>query len=135
MTDELLISQGGSPVSGQTVIIISGEGDGQGTIERYVGARTKHALRSRLSRERCGGARWAYAWIAVGEFDTPNHISGVSAWPVFARLGADLAPDGQQRLINPAAIRDNPAAQLAAGHKRPASAENGRKGGRPKTQG
>jgi hypothetical protein len=38
--------------------IISGEGE-VGTVEMYRGARTARAVKARLTRERCGGDRWA----------------------------------------------------------------------------
>ena len=38
--------------------IISGEGE-LGTVEAYIGARTARAVKSRLTKERCGGDRWA----------------------------------------------------------------------------
>ena len=42
--------------------IVSGEGE-IGTREDYTGKRTLRALRSRLTKERCHGDRWAYAEI------------------------------------------------------------------------
>ena len=41
--------------------IVSGEGDGPGTVEPYTGRRTRQALAARLNRERCDGDRWAFA--------------------------------------------------------------------------
>lgn len=38
--------------------IVSGEGE-SGTREEYTGKRTARAIRARLTRERCGGDRWA----------------------------------------------------------------------------
>jgi|688.fasta_scaffold1925718_2 hypothetical protein len=38
--------------------IVSGEGD-LGTTELYTGKRTVRAIKARLTRERCGGDRWA----------------------------------------------------------------------------
>lgn len=43
------------------IIIISGEGE-VGTIEAYTGRDTPRAIRSRLTREQCGGDRWARAY-------------------------------------------------------------------------
>lgn len=43
--------------------IVSGEADGPGTIELYEGTRSPRAIRARLTRERCGGDRWAYVRI------------------------------------------------------------------------
>ena len=44
-----------------TIEIVSGEGEGEGTIELYDGKRTARALLSRLNGERCNGDRWAFA--------------------------------------------------------------------------
>lgn len=51
------------------VIIISGEGTEPGAIEPHTGAPTRRAIRARLTRERCGGDRWAHAiaYVAEGE--------------------------------------------------------------------
>jgi hypothetical protein len=43
--------------------IINGEGTGEGTVEEYTGVQTARAIRARLTRERCGGDRWAFARI------------------------------------------------------------------------
>ena len=43
--------------------IVSGEGEGPGTVERYVGTGSDRAIKARLTRERCHGERWAYAVI------------------------------------------------------------------------
>ena len=43
------------------VVIISGEGTEPGTIEPHTGVPTLRAIRARLTRERCGGDRWAQA--------------------------------------------------------------------------
>ena len=103
------------------MLIISGEGDGPGAIERYEGARAAKAIRSRLSRERAGGDRWAHAWIGGDG--------------TYAKLGTDLESTGDQREIDESDIRVNPAAQLRSGKPNPASATNGAKGGRPRKQG
>lgn len=42
--------------------IVSGEGE-VGTVERFVGKRTIRAIKARLTREKCGGDRWASAEI------------------------------------------------------------------------
>lgn len=42
------------------VVIISGEGE-IGIIEPHTGRPTKRAVMARLTRERCGGDRWAKA--------------------------------------------------------------------------
>jgi hypothetical protein len=100
------------------MVIMSGEGTGEGTIERYEGKRTPAAIRSRLSRERAGGDRWADAWIETRR-------------GVYGKLSKGLDELVDRRSIPAAAIRVNPAAILAAGHARPKSAANGAKGGRP----
>ena len=41
-----------------TLYIVSGEGT-TGTVERYTGKPGLRALKVRLTRERCGGNRWA----------------------------------------------------------------------------
>ena len=46
--------------------IVSGEGE-VGTIETYTGKRTLRAIKSRLTRERCAGARWARCEAHAGE--------------------------------------------------------------------
>lgn len=116
------------------IIIISGEGDGPGTIERYEGR--MDALKARLTRERCGGDRWATAWIWVRR-DEP----GYDLW---ARLGDDLTETGDMRIITADEIRpDTSAAAASLGRKggaarterkTAASRANGKLGGRPKAQ-
>jgi hypothetical protein len=52
--------------------IVSGEGD-NGAIKAYRGKRTARALRAHLTRERCGGDRWAraeYKRTDSGLYDT-----------------------------------------------------------------
>lgn len=44
--------------SGKPLEIVSGEGE-TGTVEEYTGAKTVRAIKARLTRERCGGDRWA----------------------------------------------------------------------------
>ncbi len=44
------------------IIIVSGEGE-CGTVETYNGKRTMRAIKLRLTKERCGGARWAKAKV------------------------------------------------------------------------
>ena len=51
-------------IDGATHIhIISGEGAGEGHVAGYTGARTVRAIKARLTRERCGGDRWAFVMI------------------------------------------------------------------------
>jgi len=49
----------------QNAIIFSGEGE-TGTFERHTGKPTLLAINRRLARERCGGDRWARAFIPAG---------------------------------------------------------------------
>lgn len=43
------------------ILVISGEGEGPGTVEAFEGRRTLRAIKARLKKERCGGQRWARA--------------------------------------------------------------------------
>jgi hypothetical protein len=43
------------------IVILSGEGTGGGFAEVYKGKRTSRAIKLRLTKERCGGDRWAKA--------------------------------------------------------------------------
>lgn len=111
-----------------TILIFSGEGD-KGTWERYEGARTPRAIRSRLSRERCHGDRWASVWIEEPSMED----RGYPKVSVYVELDRDLyGTTGRMRAVPVDRIRINPAAQLRAGKTNPASAENGKRGGRPK---
>jgi hypothetical protein len=47
------------------MFVVSGEGE-QGTREAYTGKRSVKAVLSRLTRERCGGDRWARIETADG---------------------------------------------------------------------
>lgn len=49
-----------------TIWISSGEGEIGRTV-RYRGAPTLRALRARLTRERCGGDRWAHVLLETAE--------------------------------------------------------------------
>jgi hypothetical protein len=49
------------------IYIVSGEGEGRGHVEKYNGKRTMRAIKSRLTRERCSGDRWARAEFCAGE--------------------------------------------------------------------
>lgn len=44
------------------IMIFSGEGI-NGSFETYTGTRTQRAIKSRLTKERCNGDRWAKAYI------------------------------------------------------------------------
>jgi hypothetical protein len=50
------------------IYIVSGEGE-QGTSEVYEGATSVRALKSRITRERAGGDRWARI-----DVDSPTHV-------------------------------------------------------------
>jgi hypothetical protein len=62
------------------ITIISGEGEGPGTVEYFHGRRTLAAIKRRLTKERCGGDRWARATIfshkAAGESVYIDILSG-----------------------------------------------------------
>lgn len=51
--------------TGKPLQIVSGEGE-NGTAENYTGAKTVRAIKARLTRERCGCARWARVDTADG---------------------------------------------------------------------
>ena len=64
------------------VVIISGEGTGPGAIEPHTGAPTLRAIRARLTRERCGGDRWAHAIAYVAEGEGVNvETDSPRFWP------------------------------------------------------
>ncbi len=44
--------------TGKPLEIVSGEGE-NGMVEIYTGVKTVRAIKARLTRERCGGDRWA----------------------------------------------------------------------------
>jgi hypothetical protein len=48
---------------GTKVEIVSGEGDGPGTIEVFKGTRTARAIRKRINKEKCGGDRWCFLLV------------------------------------------------------------------------
>jgi hypothetical protein len=48
--------------SAEEIEIVSGEGE-QGTVEDYEGKRTIRAIKARLTKERCGGDRWAFVRV------------------------------------------------------------------------
>jgi len=52
------------------ILIFAGEGE-RGTWKAYHGKDTVRALKMRLTKERCGGSRWASAWSVTGidEYD------------------------------------------------------------------
>ncbi|WP_419607616.1 hypothetical protein [Thiolapillus sp.] len=65
------------------VVIISGEGE-IGIIEPHTGRPTKRAVMARLTRERCGGDRWAKA-IA--------YVDGTEGFDVETGEVADWIPE------------------------------------------
>ena len=115
------------------MLIYSGEGD-TGSFERYFGARSPKAIRSKLSRERCSGARWASVWIELDGVQDKGWRLARIEHKVYGKLGRGLDEITDQRAVACADVRENPAAALAARRrgKSPASAENGKKGGRPR---
>ena len=55
-------------------IILSGEGE-TGTFERHTGKPTMLAINRRLARERCGGDRWARAFVPAGQgYDDDTYV-------------------------------------------------------------
>jgi hypothetical protein len=67
------------------IAIVSGEGE-NGTAELYGGALSERAIRSRLTRERCHGDRWARAiqWShdnAYGEVGYDLETGEPCTWP------------------------------------------------------
>ncbi len=53
--------------------IVSGEGE-TGTVEIYTGKKTIKAIKTRLTKEKCKGDRWAYALLDGRKFDGENYI-------------------------------------------------------------
>jgi hypothetical protein len=47
-------------ISDEKIVIVSGEGENV-HIEEYKGKKTPHAIKIRLTKERCNGDRWARA--------------------------------------------------------------------------
>ena len=74
---------------GYTVRIVSGEGEGPGTIEDYTGTLTSRAIKARLTRERCHGDRWAYATIETPDREPvgcdPEQIEAIIRAAAIAR--------------------------------------------------
>jgi hypothetical protein len=59
---------------GCRIEIVAGEGEGHGHRSVHTGRPTMRAIRARLTRERCGGDRWAYAWIKTPYESVNGHI-------------------------------------------------------------
>ena len=71
------------------VVIISGEGE-VGIIEPHTGRATKRAVITRLTRERCGGDRWAKA---IAYVDGDEGFDVETGEPVFWMPEYDSAID------------------------------------------
>ena len=57
-------------------IIFSGEGD-YGSYRRHTGVPSIRAINMALNRERCGGARWARAFVSAGDKYANNTYIGI----------------------------------------------------------
>ena len=57
-------------------IIFSGEGD-YGSYRRHTGVPSIRAINMALNRERCGGARWARAFVPAGDGYADNTYIGI----------------------------------------------------------
>ena len=79
-----------------TIWIVSGEGTGQGHRQRYEGAMTVLALEARLTRERCGGDRWARVEVETAtrhsEETTPVEALAAYQRSIVDSLDSDAAP-------------------------------------------
>ncbi len=77
-------------VDSKHVLILSGEGE-RGSFARYNGKRTERAIRSRLTRERCHGDRFARLFVD-DEGSVPGTIVEVSEadWSYGDRRTVDL---------------------------------------------
>ena len=58
-----------TPDQKNPIVIISGEGEGPGTVEIYTGKISIRTINARLTKERNGGDRWAKAVQYAGEND------------------------------------------------------------------
>lgn len=59
------------------IVIVSGEGTGNGHRKTFTGNRTARAIRARLTKERCGGDRWAYVEIDGQRYDDKTELGSV----------------------------------------------------------
>ena len=59
--------------------IVSGEGE-QGTVVQYTGKQSSRAIKSRITRERCNGDRWAFCKIdgRVTDYDDIDKMLGTN---------------------------------------------------------
>ena len=117
-------------------LIFSGEGD-RGTWEAYTGTESEKAFKSRLTKERAGGDRWASIWRKT---DMEDRRTG---WPVYEKFDPDTGEVLDNRSIEPdeellvnieAAILGRKGGKSRSRFKQAASRENGKKGGRPKKE-
>lgn len=69
------IAKKSDSVTAKDIIIISGEGSGQGTVEKYHGTGSIKALRRRYNKEICGGDRWCKIMTASRESEF-NPVTG-----------------------------------------------------------
>ena len=65
-------------IDSKQIAIISGEGTGPGTVEEYKGKRSQQALKSRLTRERCHGQRWARGIGSTEQHDIFGQPIGIN---------------------------------------------------------
>jgi hypothetical protein len=77
------------------LLIFSGEGD-VGNWEHYHGSRTVRAIRSRLTKERAHGDRWATLWVSLPETDG-----------VYGQLDAGLVEIVSERRVPDSVILDH----------------------------
>lgn len=73
------------------IVIFSGEGE-VGTFVRYEGKKSVLAIKSRLTKERCGGDRWAKAFTFSHELQ-------------FGEMVFIDLENGDMRTINPSDIK------------------------------
>lgn len=122
------------------IAIFAGEGD-CGSWSEYTGARTEKAIKTKLTKERCHGDRWAYAYI---ETDQINKYTGEIGYQEIYwekdQYGNDTLRTGEMRSPNMSELNISAAAStlgrkgglVKSEKKAVAVRENGKKGGRPK---
>jgi len=73
-----MISWTNEELANENIYIISGEGADTGFGEKYTGKCTNRAIKLRLTKERCGGDRWACAAVKVGDnfldYETGDYV-------------------------------------------------------------
>jgi len=120
------------------IAIFSGEGD-TGSWKEYTGARTEQALKTRLTKERCHGQRWAYAYI---ETDRVNKYTGEAGYQEIRweknQYSEDVLMYGEMRTPDMTELNAGAAAaalgRMTSEKKKKSSRENGKKGGKPRTR-